>query len=44
LLGHSSVKVTELYYAKWVQRRKDRLRDIAAQALMDATGNSVGDK
>jgi integrase len=44
LLGHSSVKVTELYYAKWVQRRKDRLRDIAAQALMDPSGDSVGDK
>jgi hypothetical protein len=25
LLGHSSVKVTEAYYAKWVASRKVRL-------------------
>ena len=33
LLGHSSVKVTEAYYAKWVASRKRRLERLFAQPL-----------
>lgn len=36
LLGHSSVKVTETYYAKWVASRKVRLERLLAEALVDA--------
>jgi integrase/recombinase XerD len=35
LLGHSSVKVTETYYAKWVTARKRRLESLVAQAMDD---------
>jgi integrase len=35
LLGHSSVKVTETYYAKWVASRKVRLERILADTLVD---------
>jgi len=30
LLGHSSVTITERYYAKWVSSRRDRLRNLVA--------------
>jgi integrase len=33
LLGHSSVKVTETYYAKWVSARKLRLDRLVAESL-----------
>ncbi len=33
LLGHSSVKVTEAYYAKWVASRKRRLERLFAESL-----------
>lgn len=33
LLGHSSVKVTERYYAKWVASRKMRLERLVAETL-----------
>lgn len=36
LLGHSSVKVTETYYAKWVASRKRRLERLVAESLMNA--------
>lgn len=36
LLGHSSVKVTEMYYAKWVHARKRRLERLLAESLMNA--------
>jgi integrase/recombinase XerD len=36
LLGHSSVKVTEMYYAKWVGARKQRLESIVAASLREA--------
>jgi site-specific recombinase XerD len=42
LLGHSSVKVTELYYAKWVASRKRRLESIVAQSLVNADHNALG--
>ena len=32
LLGHSSVKVTETYYAKWVSSRKRRLERILSES------------
>ena len=35
LLGHSSVKVTETYYAKWVSGRKLRLERLVAESLMN---------
>jgi integrase len=31
LLGHSSVKVTETYYAKWISSRKRRLERIVTE-------------
>jgi integrase len=36
LLGHSSVKVTESYYAKWVDSRKRRLERLVAESLVNA--------
>jgi integrase/recombinase XerD len=36
LLGHSSVKVTETYYAKWVTSRKRRLERLVAESLVNA--------
>jgi integrase/recombinase XerD len=36
LLGHSSVKVTETYYAKWVPSRKLRLERLLAESLVNA--------
>ncbi len=46
LLGHSSVKTTEMYYAKWVTSRKQRLENVVAQALLlpahGTLGNSHG--
>ena len=36
LLGHSSVKVTETYYARWVRSRKLRLERAVAESLMHA--------
>ena len=36
LLGHSSVKVTEAYYAKWVPSRKVRLERLLAESLVNA--------
>jgi integrase len=36
LLGHSSVKVTETYYAKWVGTRKLRLERLVAESLVNA--------
>jgi len=35
LLGHSSVKVTETYYAKWVSSRKRRLERLVSESLMN---------
>lgn len=35
LLAHSSVKVTETYYAKWISRRKLRLERLVAESLMN---------
>jgi site-specific recombinase XerD len=35
LLGHSSVKVTETYYAKWVSSRKRRLERLLTESLMN---------
>jgi integrase len=43
LLGHSSVKVTELYYAKWVAARKVRLERLVAQSLVDSLGHALVD-
>jgi len=36
LLGHSSVKVTEAYYAKWVGARRLRLERLVAESLMNS--------
>jgi integrase/recombinase XerD len=35
LLGHSSLKVTETYYAKWVASRKRRLKRLLAESLVN---------
>jgi integrase/recombinase XerD len=42
LLGHSSVKVTETYYAKWVKSRTMRLEGLVAKSLMNAQGDALG--
>jgi integrase len=42
LLGHSSVKVTETYYAKWIPARGRRLERIVAESLVNAGGNTGG--
>jgi integrase/recombinase XerD len=39
LLGHSSVKITETYYAKWVPARGRRLERLVAESLMDPQGD-----
>jgi integrase len=36
LLGHSSVKITETYYAKWIPARGRRLESVVAQSLVNA--------
>ena len=36
LLYHSSVAITEKYYAAWVPARRNRLEGVLAQALVDA--------
>src|SRR5450432_824043 len=42
LLGHSSVKVTEAYYAKWVPSRKLRLERHLAESLVNTKGKAFG--
>jgi len=44
LLGHSSVKVTEAYYAKWISARKKRLERLLAESLMNPKGNTLRDR
>lgn len=36
LLGHSSISVTEKYYAKWVRARSERLESRVAESLLNA--------
>jgi integrase len=43
LLGHSSVKVTEAYSAKWVSARKLRLERLIAESLMNTQGDILRD-
>jgi integrase/recombinase XerD len=35
LLGHSSVKVTEMYYGRWTSHRKIRLERLLAESIMN---------
>jgi len=35
LLGHSSVQITEMYYAKWIPARENRLDGLFADALVN---------
>jgi hypothetical protein len=41
LLGHSSVKVTEAYYAKWVRSRKRRLERLVTETIMNKRGHAL---
>jgi integrase len=41
LLGHSSVKVTEAYYAKWVGSRKRRLERLVTETIMNKRGHAL---
>jgi integrase len=43
LLGHTSVRTTEEFYAKWNTARASRLEGIAAQAFVDAPSNALRD-
>jgi integrase/recombinase XerD len=40
LLGHSSVKVTEAYYANWSHSRKLRLERLVAESLVNPQGDT----
>ena len=44
LLGHSSVKITEMYYAKWISARGSRLEGLVAKTLMNEDSNSLGNR
>jgi integrase len=44
LLGHSSVKITETYYAKWIPARRSRLEGLVAETLMNPNGNRLGNR
>ena len=44
LLGHSTVKVTETYYAKWISSRKLRLERLVAESLVNTKGNAHRDR
>ena len=44
LLGHSSVKVTEMYYAKWIPARGQRLERLVAESLVDTKGDGLRDR
>jgi integrase len=44
LLGHSSVKITEAYYAKWVASRKVRLERLVSESLMNPQGDTLRDR
>ena len=39
LLGHSSVAITEKYYAPWLPSRKRRLERLVFKALVDSPRN-----
>jgi integrase len=41
LLAHSSVKVTEAYYAKWVASRKLRLERLVAESLVNPQSHAL---
>jgi integrase len=42
LLGHSSIKITEMYYAKWTNARQDRLEGRFIQAMQEPLDNTLG--
>lgn len=49
LLGHSSVKITEAYYAKWIPARSQRLERLVSDSLggspgVNAGGDRIGDR
>ncbi len=44
LLNHSSVRVTELYYAKWVSARKIRLERLLSEAFVNTQSHALGDR
>lgn len=41
LLGHTSVQITQAYYAKWVTARSNRLEALVLKSLMDPDGNTL---
>jgi integrase/recombinase XerD len=43
LLGHATVAVTEMYYAKWVRSRKLRLERLVAETLIDPGNHALRD-
>jgi integrase/recombinase XerD len=44
LLGHSSVKITETYYAKWTNSRTRRLERLVAESFMNPSGDTLRDR
>jgi integrase len=44
LLGHSSVKITEIHYAQWTTARKSRLESIVAQTRLNSGNGALGNR
>ena len=44
LLGHSSVKVTEAYYAKWTAGRRVRLERLVSESFVNPQDNGLGNR
>jgi len=43
LLGHTSVQITQQYYAKWITARSNRLESLVSKSLMNPDGNTLRD-
>lgn len=44
LLGHSSVKITEMYYAQWTLGRKARLERLVSESFMNPQSGTLRDR
>lgn len=43
LLGHTTVQITQQYYAKWVTARSNRLESVVFKSLVNANSNTLRD-
>lgn len=44
LLGHTSIQITQAYYAKWVTARSNRLEELVSKSLVNPDSNALGDR